>query len=230
MKITEIISEDRLDEGWKDALAKGVGGIAQGIGAVAGGAMGAIDRVKKGYAAGRAAVAGTPQANATSAAQTSQDTTSQSDLAAPPQTSAPTTQPAQAQASSTELQDLKNIIAKLSPEQKKQISTELQKSPTTPPQKPAGAQQTPQQGLTSGQIDQQQAVQQMKQTQQANLATSRERNQLQAAVKAAKAKPGFQQTAQDKLTIKQGAEKGIHESLNIEPIVGFESKFLGKII
>jgi hypothetical protein len=40
-----------------------------------------------------------------------------------------------------------------------------------------------------------------------------------AAVKAAKEKPAFQQTVQDKLTIKKGAEKGIRESV-------FKSNFL----
>ena len=42
---------------------------------------------------------------------------------------------------------------------------------------------------------------------------------LVAAVKAAKEKPAFQQTVQDKLTIKKGAEKGIRESV-------FKSNFL----
>jgi hypothetical protein len=64
----------------------------------------------------------------------------------------------------------------------------------------------------AGQAGQQQAMQQMQQTQQANAASSKADNELVSAVKAAKAKPGFQQTAQDKLTIQKGAAKGIHES------------------
>ena len=42
--------------------------------------------------------------------------------------------------------------------------------------------------------------------------TTHPNTELVNAVKAAKSKPGFQQTAQDKLTIKKGAEQGIHES------------------
>lgn len=66
-------------------------------------------------------------------------------------------------------------------------------------------------------------------TKQANAATAQADNQLVAAVKAAKAKPAFQQTAQDKLTIKQGAEKGIHESKKKKKklVAEFNSKFLG---
>jgi hypothetical protein len=64
----------------------------------------------------------------------------------------------------------------------------------------------------AGQANQQQALQQMQQTQQANAASAQADNELVSAVKAAKAKPGFQQTAQDKLTIQKGAAKGIHES------------------
>jgi hypothetical protein len=64
-----------------------------------------------------------------------------------------------------------------------------------------------------GVADQQVAMGQMAQTKQANAATAQADNDLVAAVKAAKAKPGFQQTAQDKLTIQKGAAKGIHESV-----------------
>jgi hypothetical protein len=42
-----------------------------------------------------------------------------------------------------------------------------------------------------------------------------EDERLRAEVAAAKAKPGFQQTAQDKLTIKKGAAKGINEQRKI---------------
>jgi hypothetical protein len=63
-----------------------------------------------------------------------------------------------------------------------------------------------------GQTDQQQAIQQMDQTKQANAQAAAADAELVAAVKAAKAKPGFQQTALDKATLKKGAEKGIYEN------------------
>jgi len=78
-----------------------------------------------------------------------------------------------------------------------------------------------QQGLKHGkmQANQPTAAQQMDKTRRANAQAAQADAALVAAVKAAKAKPAFQQTAQDKLTIKKGAEKGIHESV-------FRSKFL----
>jgi len=70
--------------------------------------------------------------------------------------------------------------------------------------------------LAAGQVDQQQAQQQMAQTKATNAQTSQADNALIAAVKAAKAKPGFQQTLTDKNAIKQGAAKGIYESLGLK--------------
>jgi hypothetical protein len=68
-------------------------------------------------------------------------------------------------------------------------------------------------------------------TKQANAQSSAADAALVAAVKAAKAKPAFQQTATDKLTIKQGADKGIHESKKKKKkLAEFKSKFLGMII
>lgn len=67
-------------------------------------------------------------------------------------------------------------------------------------------------------------------TKASNAASAQADNELVAAVKAAKAKPGFQQTAQDKLTIQRGAEKGIHESKKKKKkklVAEFNSKFLG---
>jgi len=52
--------------------------------------------------------------------------------------------------------------------------------------------------LAAGQVSQQQAQQQMAQTQATNAQTSQAENALIAAVKAAKVKPGFQQTLTDK--------------------------------
>jgi hypothetical protein len=83
-----------------------------------------------------------------------------------------------------------------------------------------------------GQADQQTAQQQMATTAANNAQSSQADAALVAAVKAAKAKPAFQQTATDKLTIKQGADKGIHESKKKKKkkLAEFKSKFLGMII
>ena len=70
--------------------------------------------------------------------------------------------------------------------------------------------------LAAGQVDQQQAQQQIAQTKATTAQTSQADNALIAAVKAAKAKPGFQQTLTDKNAIKQGAAKGIYESLGLK--------------
>jgi hypothetical protein len=70
--------------------------------------------------------------------------------------------------------------------------------------------------LAAGQVDQHQAQQQIAHTQATNAQTSQADNALIAAVKAAKAKPGFQQTLTDKNAIKQGAAKGIYESLGLK--------------
>ena len=59
MRINELVVENQLDEGpIGNAIAKGVGGLARGIGTVAGGIHGALDAGKQGYAVGRAAVSG----------------------------------------------------------------------------------------------------------------------------------------------------------------------------
>ena len=57
--------------------------------------------------------------------------------------------------------------------------------------------------LAKGQADQKQALQQMAATQRANSPASQQNSAIKAAAAAAMAKPGFQQTAADKLAIKQ---------------------------
>jgi hypothetical protein len=86
----------------------------------------------------------------------------------------------------------------------------------------------------AGQADQQQAQQQMKATADANAATNQQDAAIKAAADAAKAKPAFQQTASDKLAIKQAADRGIREAkekkkkLKKKKIVAeFHSNFLG---
>ena len=72
MRITEILTESQLqqlEEGPKlDALGRGVGravgGFAKGVGAVAGGAVGAYNALKKGYQTGKAVVGDDPDPNA----------------------------------------------------------------------------------------------------------------------------------------------------------------------
>ena len=62
MRINELLVEQQLDElGLGDvgrAAAKGVGGLAKGIGATVGGAVGAWDAAKQGYQVGRGTVGG----------------------------------------------------------------------------------------------------------------------------------------------------------------------------
>jgi hypothetical protein len=74
-------------------------------------------------------------------------------------------------------------------------------------------------------------------TKQANAAKNQQDAAIKAAADAAKAKPAFQQTASDKLAIKQAADKGIREAkekktkLKKKKIVAeFKSKFLGMMI
>jgi len=259
MRITEILSEDQIDEGFKDALAKGVGGVAQGIGAVAGGAAGAWDRMKQGYAKGKAAVAN-PDAYFNQQAQEPASTTT----AAAPATS---TQTAPApQATPDELQDIKQLIQKLNPEQKQDIAAQLTKPEIQQPstQQPAPAaptgtsvdigqvkQQTAQQAQAA-QADKQTAQQQIAATQATNAAKAKQDAAIKAAKDAAMAKPAFQQTASDKLAIQKAQQMGIREAVkeSKQPkkpapkqpakkpspgkkkkvMVEFDSKFLGQRI
>ena len=61
----------------------------------------------------------------------------------------------------------------------------------------------------AGQNDQQQALQQMKTTADANAAAAANRSNIETAARAAAAKPGFQRTASDNLAIKKAKEQGI---------------------
>lgn len=59
MKLDDFLTEEQLDEfNVGKAIGKGVGALAYGAGAVAGGAVGSWDAAKKGFAAGRKTVAG----------------------------------------------------------------------------------------------------------------------------------------------------------------------------
>ena len=59
MKLTDIVTEQQLDElDIAGGLAKGIGAVSKGVGAVGGAAAGVVDAAKSGWAAGRAAVGG----------------------------------------------------------------------------------------------------------------------------------------------------------------------------
>lgn len=276
MRINELLSEDQLDEGWKDALAKGVGGVAQGVGAVAGGAAGAWDRMKQGYAKGKAAVAGTsdavtppadtvPQATTTPAAVTPAPTAANATPPAATPPAAPSTTAApEPQATPDELDDLKNIIAKLNPDQKQDIAAQLTKPEIQQPSEPATTTPTPApaapaptgtsvdigqvkqqsaQTTQAAQADKQTAQQQIAATQAANAAKAKQDAAIKAAKDAAMAKPGFQQTAADKLAIQKAQQMGIREAKQPKKpvkkptpgkkkklVLEFDSKFLGQKI
>lgn len=147
--------------------------------------------------------------------------------------------------------DIMKAIDGLDPASKKQLAGELEKSMNAPAptaEKPAtpapvttapAAPAAPQgQALdldqlkkdreakqAAGVAGQQQAQQQMAATQKANAATSQQDAAIKAAADAAKAKPAFQQSASDKLAIKQAADKGIREAEELAE--GFHSNFLG---
>jgi hypothetical protein len=86
-------------------------------------------------------------------------------------------------------------------------------TPTPTPTTPQGSTYDPTKAaanrLAKGQAAQKQALQQMAATKQANSPVSQQYSAIKAAATAALAKPGFQQTAADKLAIKQAAANNI---------------------
>jgi hypothetical protein len=79
MRINDIILESsNQEEGIASALGTGVGALSKGIGAVAGGARGAIDKFAQGYKAGRGAVNGQGSSNGTAPGANNQGTGSNS--------------------------------------------------------------------------------------------------------------------------------------------------------
>jgi hypothetical protein len=74
MKINELVKKSNLEQieegplgSLGTAVGKGVGGLAKGVGAVAGGVAGIGKAFKKGFAGGKATVAGDPDPNAAAA-------------------------------------------------------------------------------------------------------------------------------------------------------------------
>lgn len=254
VKLMSSYYQQHINEGLGSAIGYGAGKLAKGVGAVAGGLAGMWDAAKKGWAAGRSTVSGAaddePASGGSSGGSaggggaggvdpgsevatggdllnrakqgTSQDPTIK-------QEPAPTTNP--------EIDAIMKDIQGLDDATKKELLAKLQGGGAPAPA-PAPASQGVEIDLAKAaadkaaknQADADQRNADIEKTKQANAAASAADNALVAAVKAAKAKPAFQQTASDKLTIKQGAAKGIHESKKKKKkkvVAEFNSKFLG---
>ncbi|NBO99379.1 MAG: hypothetical protein EBU90_04525 [Proteobacteria bacterium] len=322
MRIHEVIV---LDPQINEISAFGAG---SGIGKVAGNVVGGVKDfwagAKQGYKDARAgfvtgqgagttaATTGTntPQASASTAGTAAPTSgaasapSGQAASAAPQQ--APTQQAPAPQTTPDELDDLKATIAKLNPEQKQEIASQLQQPEIEQPSAPAAGAKTepfvdPRSAAARGQKDQgfgfnrdtgvafksqaekdaynasnqqddddfepdwnfgkdsnapspgtavnigqvkqqsaqqaqaaqadkQTAQQQIAATQAANAAKAKQDAAIKAAKDAAMAKPAFQQTASDRLAIKQAKDRGIRESKKSKKkkvVAEFNSKFLG---
>ena len=261
MRINDIIVEQQLEEGPLGAIARGagkvIGGIAKGVGAIAGIGAGAKKAFQKGKQASVDVIGGTGQgadapapaaapaqgAAAPAAAAPAGGGAAQPAASGAAQGGAPAAAPAQPAAQPAaqggaaqpaakpaagggDVDAIIQQVDQLQPPEKKEVLAALQKPAAPAKEEPAaqpaadanaaaqpaaqsGAEQQPDDGLTQGQRDQQQAVQQMKTTADANAAASGQRNEVEAAGKAAAAKPGFQRTAADKLAIKQAQDMGV---------------------
>ena len=247
-----------LDEGLGSAIGYGAGKLAKGAGAIAGGLAGMWDAAKKGFAAGRGTVssaaddepatAPAPTGGAAGGTAPSGDATVGGEVASndllnrakqgTTQDPNATPAPAPAPAGNPQLDAIMKDIQGLDDASKKELLAQLQGKPAepAPAEQPAAGQSVeldPAKAAADKQAknaaDAAERDAQIAATKQSNAQTAAADNALVAAVKAAKAKPAFQQTAQDKLTIKQGAEKGIHESKKKKKkvVAEFNSKFLG---
>lgn len=262
VKLMSSYYQQHINEGLGSAIGWGAGKLAKGVGAVAGGVAGMWDAAKKGFAAGRSTVSAAaddePAANAsaggsTSAAGGSTNTgipgsevgTNNLLARAKQGTTQDPNAPAPAPAD-TELDGIMKQVQGLDANQKKELLAKLQgggeaPAPTAPapaaPEEPApGLEIDPAKAAADkaakNQADADQRNADIEKTKQANAAAAAADEALRAKVAAAKAKPGFQQDASDKLAIQQGAAKGIHESKKKKKkkLAEFKSKFLGMII
>ena len=221
-----------IGAGAKRAFQKGKQASTDVIGGTGQGADAPVQKAAP--AATAAAPAAAPAGGGTSAAQPAASGAAQP-AAAPmqgggasaAQGGAAAAQPAaKPAAGSSDVDAIIQQVDQLQPPEKKEVLAALQKPAAPAKEEPAaqpaadanaaaqpaaqsGAEQQPDDGLTQGQRDQQQAVQQMKTTADANAAASGQRNEVEAAGKAAAAKPGFQRTAADKLAIKQAQDMGV---------------------
>ena len=213
-------------------IGKVIGGVAKGVGAIAGIGAGAKKAFQKGKQASTDVIGGTGQGADAPVQKAAPAATAAAPAAAPAgggasaaQGGAAAAQPAaKPAAGSSDVDAIIQQVDQLQPPEKKEVLAALQKPAAPAKEEPAaqpaanaaaqpaaqsGAEQQPDDGLTQGQRDQQQAVQQMKTTADANAAASGQRNEVEAAGKAAAAKPGFQRTAADKLAIKQAQDMGV---------------------
>ena len=213
-------------------IGKVIGGVAKGVGAIAGIGAGAKRAFQKGKQASTDVIGGTGQGADAPVQKAAPAATAAAPAAAPAgggasaaQGGAAAAQPAaKPAAGSSDVDAVIQQVDQLQPPEKKEVLAALQKPAAPAKEEPAaqpaanadaqpaaqsGAEQQPDDGLTQGQRDQQQAVQQMKTTADANAAASGQRNEVEAAGKAAAAKPGFQRTAADKLAIKQAQDMGV---------------------
>jgi hypothetical protein len=255
VKLMSSYYQQHINEGLGSAIGRGAGKFAKGLGAVAGGVAGMWDAAKKGFAAGRSTVsaAGDDEpAAASGAAGASNASAGSANTGIPGSevgtnnllarakqgtTQDPNAQPAVDPALDGIMQQVQGLDAN----QKKELLAKLQGGGQAPapaaPEAPAsqGVEIDPAKAAADkaakNQADADQRNADIEKTKQANAQSSAADAALVAAVKAAKAKPAFQQTATDKLTIKQGADKGIHESKKKKKkLAEFKSKFLGMII
>ena len=251
MRINELLSEDQLNEGLGAAIVKGIGATTRGIGSVAGGAHGAWDAMKQGYKIGRSAVSGMGNDMSWDSGT---DNTGRNIAPASTKTSL---EP-QAAAQPDELEQLKTTIAKLTPQQKQEVSAALQapaaqqqpaaqQPAAQQPAAPAGTSvdigQVKKQSAQQAQADKTLAQQQISATQTANAEKAKQDAAIKAAKDAAMAKPAFQQTASNKLAIQKAQQMGIREAKQPKKpakkptpgkkkkiVAEFNSKFLGQMI
>lgn len=256
VKLMSSYYQQHINEGLGSAIGWGAGKLAKGAGAVAGGLAGMWDAAKKGFAAGRGTVsaaaddepAAAPASGAAAPASGSSgnvpggEVGSNNLLARAKQgtTQDPNAQQPAAPASDPALDGIMQQVQGLDANQKKELLAKLQGGGAAPAAPEAPAAQSVEidpakaaaDKAAKNQADADQRNADIEKTKQANAQASQADAALVAAVKAAKAKPAFQQDASDKLTIKQGAAKGIHESKKSKKkkLAEFKSKFLGMVI
>jgi hypothetical protein len=262
IKLMSSYYQQHINEGLGSAIGYGAGKLAKGVGAVAGGVAGMWDAAKKGFAAGRSTVSGAaddapatsggtaPAASGGTANLPGGEVASNNLLSRAQQgtTQDPNAQQA-APAVDPAIDGIMQQVQGLDANQKQELLAKLQSGgeepaaapsapPTSTPAAPAGQSmeidpaKAAADKAAKNQADADQRNADIEKTKQANAQTAAADAALVAAVKAAKEKPGFQQTAQDKLTIQQGAAKGIHESKKKKKkkLAEFKSKFLGMVI
>lgn len=245
MHINELLSENQIDElslgDVGKGIEKGVGGLAKGIGYVAGIPGGIAQKFQQGKARATAGIGGTM---AQQPAQVKQPNPKFTQALQNYQQFGTATAPAG---------DAKAIKNQITQKQKELTALQAQlKTASTPPATtPTPAVTTPPQATPAAataaydpakaaadkaakvQADAAQRNADIEKTKQANAAaaaSAAEQAKLKAAADAAKAKPAFNQTAADKLAIKAAAEKGINEGkenkFKKKTVAEFNSRFL----